>query len=144
MIAWASCHVDGLMSREQRAKVVEELRALQGLDGGWATPALMADWEGLERTDGKPHDTKTSDAYATGFAIVVAREAGVDAQAPDLQRGIQWLLYNQRASGKWFVRSPAKDSRHYFTNYGSAFAILALQACYRLPGWPLATTDSSQ
>ena len=92
MIAWASCHVDGLMSGEQRTKVIEELRALQRPDGGWATPGLMADWEGLERTDGKPHDTKTSDAYATGFAIVVAREAGVAANAPELQRGVQWLL----------------------------------------------------
>ena len=72
------------------------------------------------------------------FAIVVARETGVATQAPELQRGVQWLLSNQRASGKWFVRSPAKDSRHYFTNVGSAFAILALQSCHELPGWPLA------
>jgi squalene-hopene/tetraprenyl-beta-curcumene cyclase len=97
----------------------------------------LADWKGLKRKDGKPHDTKTSDAYATGLAIVVARELGLSKKDPRLTRGIEWLLSNQRVSGKWFCRSPAIDSRHYFSNFGSAFAILALQSCDKLPGWPL-------
>lgn len=137
MIAWTSCYVDGLMSGQQRTKTLDELRAIQRPDGGWSTPGLLADWEGLKRLDGKPHDTKTSDAYATGFAIVVARELGLPNNAPWLRRGIDWLLKNQRVSGKWFTRSPAKDSRHYFSNFGSAFAVLALQSCDNLPGWPL-------
>ena len=135
MIAWASCHVDSLANNEQRAKTLEELQAIQRPDGGWSTPGLLADWEGLERLDGKPHDTKTSDAYATGFVLVVARELGVPSE--ELRRGIDWLLENQRVSGKWFSRSPAKDSRHYFSNLGSGFAILGLQACGELPGWPM-------
>ena len=137
MIAWASCYVSDLMDDQQRAKTLDELLTLQHPDGGWSTPGLLADWKDLKRLDGKPHDTKTSDAYATGFAIVVARELGVPSDDPRLRRGIDWLLSNQRVSGKWFCRSPAKDSRHYFSNFGSAFAILALQSCDRLPGWPL-------
>jgi squalene-hopene/tetraprenyl-beta-curcumene cyclase len=137
MIAWASCYTGDLMNDLQRAKTLDELLTLQRPDGGWSTPGLLADWEGLKRLDGKPHDTKTSDAYATGFAIIVARELGVSKDDPRLRRGIGWLLSNQRVSGKWFCRSPAKDSRHYFSNFGSAFAILALQSCDRLPGWPL-------
>jgi len=137
MIAWASCYVDDLTNDEQRAKTLDELLALQRSDGGWSTPGLLADWKGLKRLDGKPHDTKTSDAYATGFVIIVARELGVSSNDPRLRRGTDWLLGNQRVSGKWFCRSPAKDSRHYFSNFGSAFAILALQSCGRLPGWPL-------
>jgi len=137
MMAWASCYVDDLMNDQQRTQALDELLTLQRPDGGWSTPGLLADWKGLTRLDGKPHDTKTSDAYATGFTIVVARELGISSNDPQLRRGIEWLLSNQRISGKWFCRSPAKDSRHYFSNFGSAFAILALQSCDKLPGWPL-------
>ena len=137
MIAWTSRYVDDLMAGPQRTKTLAELLALQRPDGGWSTPGLLADWKGLKRRDGKPHDTKTSDAYATGFVLVVARELGTPADAPRLRRGIDWLLKNQRVSGKWYTRSPARDRSHYMTNTGSAFAVLALQACGRLPGWPL-------
>lgn len=137
MVAWASCYVGDLMNEQGRDKTLNELLALQRPDGGWSTPGLLADWKGLKRMDGKPHDTKTSDAYATGFTMIVARELGLASKDPRLTRGIDWLLSNQRVSGKWFCRSPAKDSRHYFSNFGSAFAILALQSCDKLPGWPL-------
>lgn len=140
MIAWASCYISDLMNDQHRNKTLEELLSLQLLDGGWSTPGLLADWKDLKRLDGKPHDTKTSDAYATGFTIIVARELGVSGNDPQLRRGIEWLLNNQRASGKWFCRSPAKDGKHYFSNFGSAFAILALQSCGKLPGWPLQTS----
>ncbi len=144
MIAWASCRVDGLANDEQRAKTLRELLAIQRPDGGWSTPGLLADWEGLERLDGKPHDTRTSDAYATGFALILARELGVPKENAALRRSIQWLLRNQRISGKWFSRSPARDSRHYFSNLGSGFAVLGLQAYGELPGWPLAREAPSQ
>lgn len=137
MIAWVSCYVSDLMNDQQRAKILDELFAIQRPDGGWSTPGLLADWKDLKRLDGKPHDPKISDAYATGFTIIVARELGVSSKDPRLRRGIDWLLSNQRVSGKWFCRSPAKDSQHYFSNFGSAFAILALQSCEKLPGWPL-------
>ena len=137
MIAWASCYVGDLMTDQGRDKTLSELLAIQRPDGGWSTPGLLADWEGLKRLDGKPHDTKTSDAYATGFTIIVSRELCLPSNNPQLRRGIDWLLSNQRVSGKWFSRSPANDSRHYFSNFGSAFAILALQSCDKLPGWPL-------
>lgn len=132
MVAWASQRVRGLMSDEQRAETLKELLALQRPDGGWSTPGLLADWREFRRKDGKPHDTKTSDAYATGFVIVVARSLGAPAGHPQLQRGITWLLEKQRVSGKWFTRSPTKDSRHYISNFGTAFAVLALQSCDKL------------
>ncbi len=140
MIAWTSCYVDDLMDEPQRAKTLDELFALQRTDGGWSTPGLLADWEGLKRMDGEPYDTKTSDAYATGFVLVVARELGTPANDPRLRRGIDWLLKNQRVSGKWYTRSTGRDRRHYISNTGSAFAVLALQACGKLPGWPLSMT----
>ena len=140
MIACTSCYVDDLMDRVQREKTLDALLTLQRPDGGWSTPGLLADWKGLKRMDGKPYDTKTSDAYATGVVLVIARELGTPAADPRLRGGINWLLKNQRISGKWYTRSTGRDRRHYMSNTGSAFAVLALQACGKLPGWPLSNT----
>ena len=138
MIAWASLRVEGLMDKREREKTLREMLAKQLDDGGWATPAFLVDWKAFKRKDGKPHDTETSDAYGTGLALVVAREMGISAKDPRLRKGVAWLKSNQRESGKWFTPSPTRDSKNYFTNFGSAFAVLALQACGELPGWPFA------
>ncbi len=136
MISWVSLRLNGLMEEAERLKVLDDFLSKQLPDGGWGTPTMLADWKEFKRKDKKPHDLKTSDAYATGLAIVVAREMGIPATDERLQKGITWLKSNQRESGKWFTRSPSKDSRHYFSNFGSAFAVLALQSCDELPGWP--------
>ena len=51
----------------------------------------------------------------TGLAVLVLREAGVPANDPRLQKGIQWLLANQRESGRWWTRSLNTDKAHYIT-----------------------------
>ena len=136
MLAWASLRVDGLMRELERKEILEEMLSKQLPDGGWSTPAFLIDWEGYRRKDGKPHDPDKSDAYGTGLAIVVAREMGIPAKNERIRKGIVWLKNNQRQSGKWFTRSPAEDSKHYITNTGTAYAVLALQSCGVLPGWP--------
>ena len=136
MIAWASLRIGGLMEKKDREKVLDTMLSMQLANGGWSTPSFLADWKTYARKDGKPHDLNSSDAYGTGLALVVAREMGVPATDERLQRGVAWLKSNQRESGKWFSRSPVKDSKHYFTNTGCAFALLGLQACGALPGWP--------
>jgi len=142
MIAWAALRIDDLMEQTERKRVLEEMLANQLPDGGWSTPGFLSDWKEFERKDKKPHDPNTSDAYATGLAIVIAREMGIPATDERLQQGVAWLKSHQRQSGKWFTRSPSKDSRHYFTNFGSAFAVLALQSCGELPGWPFEAKDN--
>ena len=47
---------------------------------------------------------------------------------------------NQRESGKWFTQSPVKDAGNLISNAGSAYVILALQACGELPDWPFSPT----
>ncbi len=136
MLAWASLRADGLMEEPERKEALEEMLSKQRPDGGWATPAFLIDWEDYKRKDGKPHDPDISDAYGTGLAIVVAREMGISARHEGIQKGIAWLKSNQRQSGKWFTRSPAEDSKHYISNTGTAYAVLALQSCGELPGWP--------
>ena len=136
MIAWCSLRVAGIASDEDRARTLDQLLALQRPDGGWSTASFLTDWQGLQRDDGEPLDTETSDAYGTGLVIVISRELGMPADDRRLKRGIQWLLSNQRESGKWFTRSPVKDAGNLISNTGTAFAVLALQSCGTLPGWP--------
>jgi squalene-hopene/tetraprenyl-beta-curcumene cyclase len=121
----ASLHVDGIMTEAERQQVVEDLLALQKPDGGWGV-VTMGNWE---RSDGKSQDFESSDGYGTGFAVYVLRQAGVSAEEPPIQKGIAWLKSHQRASGRWFTRSMWKDSKHYITHAGTAYAILALASC---------------
>jgi len=101
---------------------VEEFLSLQRPDGGWAF-ASLGSWS---RSDGKPQDTQTSDGYGTGFAVYVLRMAGWPAQHPQIQQAVRWLKTHQRASGRWYTRSARKDSKHYVTHEGTAFAVMAL------------------
>jgi len=121
----ASIRVDGILTEAARQQVVEDLFALQKADGGWGV-VTIGNWE---RSDDKPRDMESSDGYGTGFAIYVLRQAGVPADDERIQKGITWLKTHQRASGRWFTRSMWKDSKHYITHSGTAYAILALAAC---------------
>lgn len=127
MLVWLSTYMDGIFTAEERKSVVEALLALQQPDGGWNIVTLLP--EDHKRQDDEPQDVETSDGYATGFVIYVARQAGIDQNAPRLKRGIAWLKANQRESGRWFTRSPTKNSRHFISNAGTAFAVLALTSC---------------
>ncbi|WP_353620771.1 hypothetical protein [Stieleria mannarensis] len=131
--------IDGIASDEERANTLKQLLDLQRDDGGWSTASFLSDWKGLQRDDGEPLDVQTSDAYGTGLAIVISRELGVPADDPRLQHGVRWLQANQRKSGKWFTRSPVNDAGNLISNTGTAYAVLALQACGKLPGWPLSS-----
>lgn len=121
----ASLHVEGILTHAERQQVVTDLFALQKADGGWGV-GTMGDWE---RSDGKPRDTQSSDGYGTGFAVHVLRQAGVPASDPRIQQGIAWLKTHQRASGRWFTRSMWKDSQHFISHDGTAYAIRALAEC---------------
>jgi squalene-hopene/tetraprenyl-beta-curcumene cyclase len=126
MLLWASTRLDGLMSSRQRDETIASLRNLQRGDGGWNLPSLGS-WK---RRDGSPNDPQAqSDGYATGLAVFVLRQTGVPADDPALERGVAWLLANQRASGRWFTRSLNNDRQHYIARAGTAFAVLALRAC---------------
>jgi outer membrane protein assembly factor BamB len=134
MVLWASLEIDGIPGAEEKDRALAELFALQRPDGGWATAALLEGWKEHRRQDDRPQDTTSSDGYATGFIIYLARKAGVPASDPRIERGIRWLQANQRESGRWFTRSPTKDSKHYLSNYGTAFAVMALAACQDTAG----------
>ncbi len=125
MTLWASTKVTGLLTTAEQKKIVDELLALQKPDGGWGL-ATLGDWK---RDDGSSQDTASSDGYGTGFVIYVLRQAGLPASDARLQKGVAWIKTHQRESGRWFTRSLKKDGKHYITNAGSAYAVLALIAC---------------
>lgn len=137
MLAWSSVRIEGIATEAERTTTLAELMALQLPDGGWSTSGFLSDWKGLLEEGDSPLETKTSDGYGTGLVIVIARELGVPAADPRIQKGISWIKSNQRASGKWFTRSPVVYANNLISNIGSAYVVLALQACGELPGSPL-------
>lgn len=125
MILWVSTYLDGFMTPDEQRGAKEELLAKQLPDGGWSASSL-GNWE---RKDKSEQELKTSDGYGTGLSIFILRRAGVPAETPELRKGVAWLKANQRESGRWFTRSLFKDNKHYLTHAGTAFAVMALQAC---------------
>ncbi len=79
-------------------KRARELLAEQRSDGGWAQlPSL------------------TSDAYATGQALVALKEAGaLRVSDAAYTRGVQFLLNTQLEDGSWYVKSRAIAFQPYF------------------------------
>jgi squalene-hopene/tetraprenyl-beta-curcumene cyclase len=125
-LLWASLKLDDLLTPAERRQTIADLLALQRADGGWSLPSLGR-WK---RLNGRPNDRDApSDGYATGLVVYVVRQAGVGATSEPIRRGVSWLKTNQRVSGRWFTRSLNADRGHYISNAGTAFAVLALQAC---------------
>jgi squalene-hopene/tetraprenyl-beta-curcumene cyclase len=124
MSLWAASYVENLVTDADRKTAIGQLLAIQRPDGGWSTPSL-GHWK---RADKQEQDATVSDGYGTGFVVFVLRRAGVPADDPAVQKGVAWLKANQRESGRWFTRSLSKDSTHYLSHVGSAFAIMALTA----------------
>jgi squalene-hopene/tetraprenyl-beta-curcumene cyclase len=129
MLLWASTTLDGLQSPAERDGVVRELLAIQKKDGGWCLPS----YGGWKRHDDTPNSPDApSDGYATGLALLVLRAAGIPAEQDPMRRAVGWLKSNQRESGRWFTKSLSIDDQHFVTHVGTAYAVMALDACGEL------------
>lgn len=84
-----------------------------------------------------------SDPYMTAFAIVLLRESGVPASDPRIQRGVGWLKANQRASGRWWMKSLFRNTYHYITYISTAQALRALALCGEIGPMPTASVDGA-
>ena len=156
MLLWASVYVDGLRSAAAKAEILSSLLEVQRPDGGWSLASLVDNTSdpSLDREqaiqakaergygteflayvgrDRVYQSSLASDGYATGFVIFVARQAGLPVRDPRLQRGLEWLKANQRESGRWFTPSQAWHTQHRISNAGTAYAVLALDACGEVP-----------
>jgi ankyrin repeat protein len=84
-LSWSGAAKDAIQ-KAARALVTE-----QRADGGWSQLPTL-----------------TSDAYATGQALVALAESGALATAdPAYKRGVQFLLNTQFEDGSWFVKTRA-------------------------------------
>ena len=96
-----SLHVAGAPGAEV-SRAASELRDTQRADGGWAQLPGMS-----------------SDAYATGTALVALHQAGGVAPADaTYQKGLRYLLDQQLPDGSWLVTSRSKPIQlHYESGY---------------------------
>lgn len=115
------------------APAIDDLLHRQQTGGGWPQLAGYA-----------------SDAYSTGEALFALRQAGVEASAPAVVRGLRFLVVTQASDGTWHVRtrmlSPATVSPPYFTTgfpYQKDEFLSYAGSCWAVMGL-LSSTDESE
>ena len=86
------------VEQAQISAAAEELANQQRDDGGWSQLPDM-----------------TSDAYATGSALVALHQAGgMKADDPIYRKGLAYLVCTQLEDGSWHVVSRSKPFQTYF------------------------------
>ena len=135
----AASRMPGLLSKSEKRELLTMVLSHQRKDGGWSirTFAHPEQW-GIGTRAAKLRAEPTfedppSDGHQTGLAIVALREAGLPSRDPRIQRGVRWLLANQRVSGRWWTRSLNTDRWHYITLSGTGYALQALDLADSLP-----------
>ncbi len=124
---WAAAKVEGILSKSDQKKLVDQLLDRQQDDGGWNL-ASLGSWV---RGDGTAQET-ASDGYATGLVLHVLQTVGTAKENGNVAKGLDWLKHNQSGTGAWLAVSLNKR-RYSFTHAGkfmsdaaTAYAVLAL------------------
>jgi squalene-hopene/tetraprenyl-beta-curcumene cyclase len=129
VLLWASTKLNGLLTRGQQNKIIEEILAKQRDDGGFSMSQVIGAW--------KRHDNTTlntsSDGYATGLiAFALEQIDAPEGQAP-LKRALAWLSRNQiESDGRWPAdslnnsRPVLSDTGLFMSDAATAYAVLAL------------------
>ena len=125
MLLWANSYVADLITTDEQATTIQQLKTLQKTDGGWAL-ATLGNWT---RGDDLQQDVEHSDGYGTGFALYALRRADISPSDNAIRSGVKWLKSNQRESGRWYTRSLFKDNYHFISHAGTAMAVMALKNC---------------
>jgi len=139
-LLWASTELPGLLGAARQQQLIQLILSHQKADGGWSirTFAQPEEWGKGNRAEKLRAELELSDppsdGHMTGLAIIALRKAGVPSSDPRIQRGVSWLLTNQRSSGRWYTRSLNRDGWQFITYSGTAYPLLALALCDALPG----------
>lgn len=138
-LLWAAAELPGLLNATRKQQLVSTILAHQRADGGWsirtfATPEQWGKGNRAAKLRAEPELLDPpSDGHMTGLALIALRKSGVPASDPRIQRGVAWLIANQRASGRWYTRSLNRDGWQFITYSGTAYPLLALALCNALP-----------
>ena len=138
-LLWAASEWRGLLDARQRRELVNMIFAHQRLDGGWSirTFATPEQWGKGNRAAKLRAEEELldppSDGHMTGLALIALRKAGVSASDPHVKAGVQWLLTNQRSSGRWWTRSLNGEGWQFISYSSTAYPLLALALCDALP-----------
>ena len=135
LLLWASTRLSGLLEPEEARQIRDLIWSRQRSDGGWsirsfAEPEQWGRGNRAEKLRGEPEFADPpSDGHMTGLAVLVLRDSGVPAADAGIQRAVQWLLSNQRQSGRWWTRSLNTDTYHFITFSATCYGLLALAKC---------------
>ena len=139
LLLWTATRVPNLIDAKQQKSLINMVLNHQQDDGGWsirtfATPDTWGNGGRAGKLKAEPEfNNPPSDGHQTGLAILVLRDAGIPATDKRIQRGIRWLMTNQRKSGRWWTRSLNTDKSHFITYSGTCYPLLALSKCNVLP-----------
>ena len=136
VLLWASTKLIGLLDVDRRQCVIEEALRAQNPDGGWSLSGLMS-------SSGKAGLLRDpdSDGYATGLATLVLEQTALPERRVEVQRGLTWLMQNQRGHGGLWMhgrerfwtatslnkrRNPWRNVGRFMSDAATAYAVLAL------------------
>ena len=129
LVLWADSALHGVLDPAERARIIADLVAVQGKDGGWSLPSLGS-WQRIDQSK-LPED---SDGYATAVVALALREAGVPASDPALKPARLWLAAHQdKSSGAVPAKSinkdrqPGSDAYLFMTDEATGMAALAMR-----------------
>jgi squalene-hopene/tetraprenyl-beta-curcumene cyclase len=141
-LLWAASELPGLLDAKREQQLIEMIFAHQRPDGGWsirtfAQPQEWGNGNRAEKLRAEPEFADPpSDGHMTGLAIIALRKAGIPGSNLRIQKGVTWLLNNQRSSGRWWTRSLNRDGWQFISYSGTAYPLLALSLCDALPAYP--------
>ena len=138
LLLWASTRWPELLQEAKKPRILKKQFDLQQEDGGWALrrfarPEQWGDGSLAEKLRGE-RDFKSppSDGHMTGFAVIVALDAGVSSDDKRIQKALKWIEKTQRVSGRWWSRSMYGDGMHFITFSATLNALVALDKSGRL------------
>ena len=132
LLLWIASEKPDLQDQVQKKSLVNRMLQLQRPDGGWSIRSFAGahQWGGGNRAEkllGEGHyDTPESDGHQTGLVTYVLQKSGLTKEHPAVSQGLDWLLTNQRESGRWWTRSLNTDKFHFITYSGTCYPLLAL------------------